>query len=192
MLHDPWLTRWLPMLKEGAGSRPVLEIGCGTGADTSTLVDAGLSVVAFDLSAASAAATRLRVPEAMVYCQDVRSPFPLASGEAGAVVASLSLHYFTWTETLQLVQRVRETLDPAGLFLCRLNSTEDKNFGAVGHPEIEPNYLLVDGQPKRFFDQTSVDTLFTHGWKVLSREHHTTKKYVRQKALWEVVAQRDA
>ncbi|MBZ8140639.1 SAM-dependent methyltransferase [Rubrivivax gelatinosus] len=191
MLHDPWLGRWLPMLKDAAGTRPVLEIGCGTGADTATLAAAGFAVVAFDLSAASAAATRARVPGARVCCQDVRSPFPLGSGEAGAVVASLSLHYFAWAETLGLVRRIRETLVPGGLFLCRLNSVEDKHYGATGHPAIEPDYYLVDGQPKRFFDQRSTADLFSSGWQVLSMEHHTTRKYVRQKALWEVAARRD-
>lgn len=190
MLHDPWLTRWLPKLQHTAGARPVLEIGCGTGADTATLVNAGLAVVAFDLSAASAAATRLRVPKARVLCQDVRDPFPLADGEAGAVVASLSLHYFAWAETLELVRRIRQVLAPGGLLLCRLNSTEDRHFGASGHPEIEPNYYRVDGQPKRFFDEAAVNELFASGWQLVSREHQVTAKYVRPKSLWEVVAQR--
>lgn len=188
MLHDPWLERWLATLRQSAAGRPVLEIGCGTGADTATLVGAGLPVVAFDLSAAAVAATRLRVPQATVRCQDVRDPFPLAEGEAGAVVASLTLHYFPWAETVDLLQRIRRTLAPGGLLLCRLNSTEDRHFGAQGHPMIEANYYLVDGQPKRFFDEDGIDRLFAGGWHVLSRQHQTTNKYVRAKALWEVVA----
>lgn len=189
MFHDPWLARWLPLLEESAGRRPVLEIGCGTGDDTATLVKAGFPVFAFDISSASVATTRVRVREARVSCQDVRAPFPLGEGEAGAVVASLSLHYFPWAETLELVRRVRRTLAPGGVFLCRLNSTEDQHFGASGHPVIEPNYFLVDDRPKRFFDRPSVDALFSSGWTVLSMEHQTTKKYVRPKALWEVVVQ---
>ncbi len=192
MLHDPWLGRWLPLIEKSANGRPVLEIGCGTGDDTSTLATAGFTVVAFDISAASVATTRVRVPEARLSCQDVRAPFPLSNGEAGAVLASLTLHYFPWTETLELVRRVRRTLARGGIFLCRLNSTEDKHFGASGHPVIEPNYFVVDGQPKRFFDRPSVDALFDSGWAVLSTEHQTTTKYVRSKALWEVVAQKAA
>lgn len=190
MLHDPWLQRWLPLVSKSTCGLPVLEIGCGTGDDTSTLVKAGLPVIAFDISYAAVTATRVRVPEARVSCQDVRAPFPLGDGEAGAVVASLTLHYFPWAETLELVRRMQRTLAPGGLFLCRLNSTEDKHFGASGHPVIEPDYFLVDGQPKRFFDRQGVDALFGSGWTVLSIEHQTTKKYVRSKALWEVVAQR--
>lgn len=192
MLKDLWLTRWLPQVKHAANGRPVLEIGCGTGDDTSTLVKAGLPVVAFDVSAASVAATQVRVPAARVSCQDVRAPFPLGDGEAGAVVASLTLHYFPWSETLELVRRVRHTLALGGTFLCRLNSIEDRHFGATGHPVIEPNYFLVEGQPKRFFDRRGVDTLFESGWAVLSTEHHTTTKYARPKALWEIVAQKVA
>jgi SAM-dependent methyltransferase len=192
MLYDPWLDLWIPKFPECSAIAPVLEIGCGTGADTSTLVRAGLSVVAFDVSAASVATTRVRVPQARVYCQDIRAPFPLREGEAGAVVASLTLHYFPWQETVDILRRVREVLPIGGLFFCRLNSTQDQNFGAVGHPAIEPNYYLVAGQPKRFFDEESVDALFASGWQVVSKEHQTTQKYLRKKALWEIVARRDA
>lgn len=80
-----------------------------------------------------------------------------------------------------------------GVLLCRLNSTEDHNFGATGNPEIEKNFYLVNGEPKRFFDKVSVQFLFAEGWETLSLEHLTTKKYIKAKALWEVaVARRDA
>lgn len=190
MFHDPWLDPWLALLQAEAAGRPVLEVGCGTGADTATLVRAGLSVVAFDLSAASVAAARLRVPAARIVCQDVRDPLPVGEGEAGAVVASLSLHYFGWAETLQIVGRIRQALPPGGLLLCRLNSTEDRHFGAVGHPQLEPGYYLVDGQPKRFFDGDRVDALLSGGWTLVARQHRTTGKYLRAKALWEVAARR--
>ena len=187
LLPDPWLTRWLPLVLEDAIGGPVLEIGCGLGDDTATLAAAGLAVTAFDLSASSVAATKLRVPKATVECRDIRDPFPIADGTAGIVVASLTLHYFPWTETVALVERVRRTLRANGLLLCRLNSTEDANFGASGHAAIEPNYYLVDGQPKRFFDEAAVDEIFRN-WRVLSKEHMATRKYMKEKALWEIVA----
>ena len=190
MFSDPWLHRWLPLVLESNGAAPVLEIGCGMGDDTVTLVGAGLTVTAFDKALAGVAATRLRAPAAAVECRDIRDPFPMAEGSAGCVVASLTLHYFPWAQTLGLVDRVRRTLQPGGIFLCRLNSTHDKHFGACGHAVIEPNYYLVDGQPKRFFDEASVDQLFARGWQVLSKEHRVTTKYIHKKALWEVVLRR--
>jgi len=191
MQHDPWLSRWLPLIAERAMPDSVLEIGCGTGEDTETLALAGLSVVALDVSEQAVAEARARAPGAAIFCQSVFDPFPL-SGRTGAIIASLSLHYFPWAETKALVARMHEALRPKGILVSRLNSTEDHNYGASGHPEIEKHYYLVDGKPKRFFDREAVDALFGTGWTQLSVVHAYTAKYERPKALWEVVVERDA
>jgi SAM-dependent methyltransferase len=191
MLSDPWLQRWLSLAVSHAGEGPVLEIGCGHGDDTAVLANASLKVTAFDLSRTAVAVAKLRVPSAIIECRDIRDPFPVAAGQAGLVVASLSLHYFGWEETGAIVERVRQVLRPGGLLLCRLNSTEDHHFGASGHPPIEPHFFLVDGDPKRFFDEADVNKLFGTGWRRLSLEHFVTRKYLRPKALWELVLARD-
>jgi len=192
MITDPWLNRWLPLLRERAGTDVVLEIGCGHGDDTAILANAGLNVFAFDLSHTAVSVTSVRVPSATVQCRDLREPFPEQVRDMGAIVASLSLHYFAWDETQALVQRIHSTLRPGGILLCRLNSTQDHNFGASGHAELEPNLFLVEGNPKRFFDKASVELLFDKGWNKLSMEHHVTSKYVKPKALWEIVLERSA
>ena len=189
--QDDWLTRWLPLICERAGAHPVLEIGCGTGADTATLAAAGLRVLAFDLSTDAVAVARQRVPQADIRCQDVRSPFPVDS-TVGVVIASLSLHYFAWDETLGLIARIHDTLRPGGVFLCRLNSTQDHHYGASGHPAIDRNYYLVDGEAKRFFAENDLSALFAEAWQRLAQTHYTTSKYSRPKALWEIVLERCA
>ena len=190
MLPDPWLTRWLPLIVERAGNSAVLEIGCGNGDDTRTLLGAGAQVVAFDLSQQAVARAHRRAPQARISYQDVRQPFPHGGEALGAVLASLSLHYFAWDETLALLARIRQTLRPQGLLVCRLNSTEDHLFGASGQNVIAPNYYLVNGEPKRFFDRAAIDSLFAEGWTVLSQEHRVTRKYLAPKALWEIVVER--
>lgn len=192
MSSDPWLNRWLPLLLERASNRPILEIGCGSGEDTETLLAAGARVIAFDVSYDAVVRARHRAPAARILCQDVRQPFPHEEDALGAIVASLSLHYFPWIETINLVTRIQHTLRPNGLFICRLNSTQDHNYGASGHPQIDQDYYLVNGEPKRFFSSTAVDKLFERGWTVLSQEHMVTGKYAQPKALWEVVVERDA
>jgi SAM-dependent methyltransferase len=186
-IPDPWLERWLPLVKQRAGAAPVLEIGCGAGDDTVTLLGAGLRVVGFDLSPEAVAAARERAPEARLSVQDARDPWPLADGAGHVAVASLSLHYFPWRVTCELVDRVRRFVGPGGLFLCRLNSTADVNYGATGHDEIEPHLYLVGGHPKRFFDAADLDRLFADGWRERSRRHMATRKYGVEKRLWEVV-----
>lgn len=190
MLSDPWLDRWMPLVTERSGQVPVLEIGCGHGDDTVTLTKAGLDVVAFDLSPVSVAAARLRAPGARIECRDTRDPFPAAATPLGVVVASLSLHYFPWAQTVSIVERIRACLRPGGLLLCRLNSTEDRNFGAGSGTPIEENFYLANGQHKRFFDRAAIERLFVQGWRPLSMEHMTSRKYLKQKAIWELVLEK--
>lgn len=190
MFPDPWLDRWLPLILERAGNTPVLEVGCGHGDDTVTLTRAGLAVTAFDLSPANVAIATARAPTARIEQGDVRAALPEASEPFGAVIASLSLHYFSWSQTTAIVDRIRECLRPAGLLLCRLNATHDHHFGAGSGTQIDENFYLVDGQPKRFFDKQAIERLFAQGWRQLSREPLTTRKYFKQKALWEVVLEK--
>ena len=190
MFSDPWLNRWMPLVVERSGDAPVLEIGCGHGDDTVTLTQAGLDVVAFDLSPTSVAAAKLRAPKARIECRDTRDPFPEVATQLGTVVASLSLHYFPWYLTNSIIRRIWECLKPGGVFLCRLNSTEDHNFGAGSGTQIEENFYVVNGQEKRFFDEAALDRLFAEGWNLLSMEHMTSRKYWKQKAMWEMVLEK--
>ena len=188
MQGDPWLERWLPLIGERAGPGPVLELGCGTGRDTATLIGAGHRVVAFDRSSAFIAEARARCPTAESHCRDILAPFPVAG--VGVIVASLSMHYFTWPQTLALAARVRDTLRPSGVLLCRLNSTNDAHYGANGHPEIEPGLFLVDGEPKRFFDRAAVTALFAQGWTTLAMGEFVIDRYEHPKAAWEIVLEK--
>jgi len=191
MHPDSWLARWLPLIRARAAGRPVLEIGCGIGADTAVLAGAGLRVVGFDRSAARIERARTAAPGTTLLVRDVLEEFPHAARGAGVVVAGLSLHYFSWAETTDIVARIRELLGSEGLLVARLNSVRDVNFGATGHPEIEPGYYLVDGQPKRFFDRRAIRALFADGWHVHALRHRFTYRYTTRKALWEVVCTTD-
>jgi SAM-dependent methyltransferase len=173
------------LIGERAAARPILELGCGGGRDSESLVAAGHRVVGIDLSQEAIDRARQRVPAARFVCQDVRADFPVA--QAGVVVASLALHYFPWSETEVLVARIRDTLLPGGVLLCRLNSTNDHHFGASGHLAIEPDFFLVDGRAKRFFDRATVDRLFAAGWNALSVEERVIDRYDHPKAAWEAV-----
>jgi SAM-dependent methyltransferase len=187
---DAWLDRWLPLIAARAAGLPLLELGCGGGRDTATLVDAGLKVIALDRSSTAIAKARARAPAGEFHCQDIREPWPVADGGVGGVVASLSLHYFAWPETAALVERIRQVLRPACVLLCRLNSTDDHNFGASGHPPIEENFYLVDGKPKRFFDRAAIDRLFAGRWQALGIEEKVIDRYDHPKSAWEVVLER--
>ncbi len=184
MADDPWLERWLPLIGEKVAGLPILELGCGDGRDSDIIAGAGHRVVGVDLSPSAIEKAVTRVPNGEFHCQDIRAPFPVAA--TNVVLGSLSLHYFSWPETVAVVGRIRDVLRPRGLLLCRFNATDDHNFGASGHPEIAPSYYLVDGHPKRFFDRVAIAELFADGWSVLGMRHEVTRRYGIPKAVWEV------
>lgn len=191
--NDTWLQQWLPLIRSRASNSPILELGCGSGADTSILVNDGHEVMAIDRSAPDIAVAKIKAPAAAYYCQDMRTGFfPPQAVELGVVIASLSLHYFDWPETLMIVERIRSTLKIGGVLLCRVNSTNDHNYGASGHPEITKNYYLVDGEPKRFFDRQTVEALFASGWRTIAIEEKIIHKYEYPKSVWEVILERTA
>lgn len=191
MNPDPWLDRWLALIIARAASKSILEIGCGHGDDTMTLASAALDIIAFDRAVEMVVEAKRRVPQAHIERRDIRDPFPVFETRPGVIVASLCLHYFAWDETVSIVSRIRAALRPGGILICRLNSSEDHNYGATGHAQIEPGYFLVDGEPKRFFDEASIGRLFADGWRYLALEHYLTNKYSMPKAVWEIVVESD-
>lgn len=110
-VNDPWLEPLLPEIRARLDGRPLRELGCGDGIDTAVLVDAGCRVIGIDRSEAALDAPRVRAPGAELHCRDLREPFPLGDGDAGVVIASLSLHNFPWDELARA--HARRGDDPA-------------------------------------------------------------------------------
>ena len=114
MQNDPWLDRWLPLISEKADGQEILEVGCGWGWDTAILSDAGLSVLAIDKADLSKA--KKAAPTAKFQQIDLRDFFPVPAESYGVIIASLSLHYFSWAETKRLspcVLNVSPVLSPS-------------------------------------------------------------------------------
>lgn len=183
--YDAWLERWQHLLPS---NHLVLDLGCGSGHDSRWLTQSGYTVIAADFSFQ---ALRVAV-EAGIQSDflqfDLRDGIPFPTGKFGAVVANLSLHYFPWPHTLELLRQLHACLMPGGVLLARFNSTRDSNFGAEGYPPIEPNAFLVDGMYKRYFDRPSLEELFANNWNVTHMEEMTIHRYRAPKVLWEVVA----
>jgi SAM-dependent methyltransferase len=187
--EDPWLERWRHVLEAGRGS-PVLELGCGDGRDARFLTERGFPVIATDFSEKALEITRRRAPAAKTQYVDLTRPLPFPNASFGLIVASLSLHYFPWQQTTEILADVRRCLHPGSHLLARLNSTKDPHYRAVQKQPIENNFYLVEGMPKRLFDLQDLEAFFGEGWKLLAAEEHVTRRYGGQKVAWEVAVQR--
>jgi SAM-dependent methyltransferase len=193
MQKDLWLARWIPLItaQAQAPTPAVLELGSGPGDDSAYLVEKGITnLICTDVSPKSLARCARAAPGALVICHDLLEPLPFADRRFDAVIASLCLHYFAWDKTETILRDIVRCLTPRGVLLCRLNSTNDVHYGAVGHEQVGQNYYLVDGFPKRFFDRESVDLLFAQGWERISTEELSIARYDKPKIVWEVILRR--
>jgi SAM-dependent methyltransferase len=190
--EDAWLERWRDLILRSNRGAPVLDLGCGAGEDALLLSGWGFGVVAADFSGKALELASRRAPEAERRHVDITEGLPFPDAHFGAIVASLSLHYFPWSETVEVLEDVGRCLVPGGHLLARLNSTNDPHYAAARKEEIEPNFYLVDGSPKRLFDRDDVVALFRQDWKIEAAVERTTSRYGGEKTLWEIVARKPA
>lgn len=178
---DPWLERHIEALRQ-SGQRAV-EIGCGPGTDAALLAAHGFRVVAFDRAnpgrANRGAAAEWVVADA--------AALPFRAHSFDVAVASLSLHYLPWAETLRVVRQVGELLVPGGAFLFRVNADDDVHHGAGQGEELEPGYFRVTGdagfwsESKRFFREQDVRDVLPPGFAIESLEHRTILRFRQPK-----------
>lgn len=185
---DDWLERWISALRSVSVNPNLLELGCGDGRDTQALLDAGLErLTALDLSGSAVARCQARSSSLACLVHDLRDPLPFANGRYDAVVASLSLHYFPWSATQAIAAEISRVLVPGGLLLCRVNSTNDVQYGATGFPELDHHFYQVGEGTKRFFDRADLAALFRDGWTWVSAEERRIDRYQQPKMVWELV-----
>ena len=185
--EDVWLERRRHVLDASRGS-PVLELGCGDGHDARFLTERGFPVIATDFSEKALEITRRTAPAAKTQNVDLTRGLPFPDASFGVIVASLSLHYFPWQQTIEILADVRRGLQPGGYLLARLNSTQDPRYRAAEKQHIEDNYYLIGGLPRRLLDKQDLDALFEKGWEILAAEERTTCRYGGNKLAWEVAA----
>lgn len=186
---DRWLEPWVRRLRGADGT--VLELGCGQGEDAASLSAAGLDVVAFDRRRQAVDTARQRAPRAALLLADLARILPFRDASFGAAVASLSMHYLPWRETLAAFAEVRRVLERDAPFLLRLNATDDLHHGAGQGEAIEVNLFRAAGghaELKRFFDREAVVAALGTSFAVEDLVHVTIHRFELPKQTWECLA----
>ncbi|WP_245855619.1 class I SAM-dependent methyltransferase [Paenibacillus rigui] len=184
--NDNWLDKHSKLL-ERSKDKAILDLGCGSGWDTMYLTDRGYKVIACDLSEEALHNVAEAVPAVQTRQLNLLEPLPFPTDSASVIVADLSLHYFTWSQTLSILAELQRVLEPGGALLCRVNSTKDTAYGAGQGRVIEPNLYECDGRLKRFFDRDQLHRLLA-GWSILWMQETVMHRYDKPKHCWELAA----
>ena len=170
----------------------VLELGCGNGRDAAALAASGGRLVASDIRRDRALTTARQAPEVDVLQLSHALPLPFRNASFDVAVASLTLHYMPWAQTLATFREIRRVLRPAGTFVFRVNSHDDIVHGAGKGEEVEPGFFVVPERTpptKRFFDEEMVRDGVSGLFAVRSLTHKTIDWRGRPKRVWECRAE---
>lgn len=171
-----WLNQYTTQLQ----NKKILELGCGGGIDSFHLSTISSYLVCCDLEP--------RHRTANIVVLDHSSPLPFLDGCFEVVVASLCLHYFTWTITEKIFRELNRVLAPGGLLLLRVNSMDDTHYGAGQGEQIEPRLYQANNKIKRFFIVDDIHALLEEDFSNFSYTHKIIDRYEYPKSIFEVTA----
>lgn len=178
---DGWLEQFEDIVSACTG--PVLDLGCGGGADAAWFLEKGKSVVACDRSKAAVESIKSRFPQVKALAFDMLDSLPFPDGSFGIVCADLSLHYFGEEDTFRILWEIKRVLSAGGYLLARVNSVNDVNYGAGQGEQTEYHlYRMPDGRLKRFFDREDVE-YFLSDFRIICCAEQTTDRYGAEKAM---------
>ncbi len=182
--YDLWLDKYDEILTSSV-TVPIIDLGCGAGNDTLYLTERGYQVVSCDFSEKALIRLKYYINDFYPLCFDMKDGLPFDDNNSKVIISDLSLHYFTWEDTVRIVQDIKRVLRKDGVLLCRVNSVKDFNYGAGQGVKIEENFYLVADKQKRFFDEVTLIELFKE-WKIQYIEETEMNRYEMKKIVWEI------
>ncbi len=171
-VYDGWLDKYIPALRQ---CQKIVDLGCGVGVNTLYLHNLDIQTTACDFSQSALHELQSRLPDAPTLCFDMTKGLPFLPESTDAVIADLSLHYFSDAMTKQIIADIKRILRPGGMLLCRVNAYED-GFDPSAHEKIEQDYYVVNECTKRFFTPQTLRSYFS-GWEIMHVEEQKTEKY---------------
>ncbi|AIF54120.1 class I SAM-dependent methyltransferase [Pelosinus sp. UFO1] len=186
--YDLWLDKYKHILNASKDT-PIIDLGCGLGNDTMYLYERHYEIISCDYSEEALKKLELFIDDPVTKLFDMKDGLPFESESVKVIIADLSLHYFSWAETREIVNEIKRVLKEDGFLLLRVNSVKDTNYGAGKGITIEKNYYNIDGNLKRFFDKEQLEKLFVE-WDVEYIKEYEMNRYTNSKMLWEMAVKK--
>ena len=191
-VYDLWLDEYSNILENNKDNE-ILDLGCGTGADTLYLVERGYKVLSCDFSKEALKSVKDNIPNSKIKYLDMMEKFPIDDNAYSLVIADLSLHYFDNNTTIHIMNEIKRILKNDGILLSRVASVNDFNFGAGVGKELEKNFYFEGDYTKRFFDSEDINKYFGIIGTIKTEEVPMTRneeEYSKPKILYKIMVQK--
>ncbi|MDD4719191.1 MAG: class I SAM-dependent methyltransferase [Bacilli bacterium] len=179
--YDNWLDEYIKIINES--KKEIIDLGCGVGNNSLYLNKLGKKVIACDFSDEALRIVKNEVPSVKIKGFDMLNEFPFKDNFTDLVIADLSLHYFSYQETIKILHEIKRILTNNGHLLFRVNSLNDINHGSEEGIEIEKHYFEIEDIKKRFFNEKDLIEFFSD-WDIIDLQEETMTRYEKDKVLW--------
>lgn len=112
----------------------VLDVGCGPGADTAPMTDAGIDVVGLDLTPAFLREAREQAPDARFLRGDMRT-LPITPGAFEGLWSSAAFLHLPRSDAVPTLAGFHRALAPGGALLLSVMASETRDADAVEVPD---------------------------------------------------------
>ena len=179
--YDGWLDHYLGLLHK---EDKIGELGCGRAYDSRYLLEKGFTdITVCDFSKEVLEIIKKEVPNLKTLNFDMKDEIPFQDNSINVIIADLSIHYFDTNTTIFLANEIYRVLKKNGIFIARVNSTNDKLY-IPNTNQLEENYFYNGEIYKRFFSEDSIKSFFNK-FSFYSIEEKDAGKYEKPKVLWE-------
>ena len=185
IVFDDWLEAFDDLIMKT--SKPILDLGCGSGNDTLYLISKGKDVISCDQSENAIKNIQKNFPEVKeTKCFNMLDGLPFENDSFEVIIADLCLHYFTEADTNAILSEIRRILISGGHLIFRVNSVNDVNHGAGRGQEIEPHLFELESKEiKRFFDEEDIRHFFKD-FEIEFLKEEIMTRYPKPKPLYRV------
>lgn len=186
--YDLWLDKYESILIKSKDT-PIIDLGCGFGNNTLYLKERSYEVVSCDFSEKVLKKLSTFIDNLTTKCFDLKDGLPFQDNYTKMIISDLSLHYFTWDDTKKILKEIERVLKTDGVLLCRVNSTNDINYGAGKGIKLEENFYDINGNLKRFFNEEQLKDLFKD-WEIQYINETQLNRYHLSKIAWELLVKK--
>ncbi|MDR1777837.1 MAG: class I SAM-dependent methyltransferase [Desulfovibrio sp.] len=186
-----WNVKYADYFEQKRSSK-ILDLGCGDGVHACYMHDKRYNVTACDISSTALKVVNERNPAVPTLLFDMAQGLPFPGESFGIVFSSLSVHYFTMSDTITLFENIHTVLEMGGYFIFKVNSYKEYYLTTKGKntTRIEEDYFLSpNGEKRRYFTVDSMEKLLAR-FSVLSLAENDFTYHGKTKYSIEGVAQK--
>jgi len=148
--EDLWINDYKDYLSTGL----CLDLGCGVGQYSKWFMENGYEVISSDIS--KIALEKVKEFNSNVVNVDMREKLPFEDNKFDVVFANLSIHYFSDSDTKNLMNEIKRILKEDGLFIGSVNGIQGLEKIKETAQELDYHYYYNKGKYIRLFDVEDV------------------------------------